>query len=507
MPERTGSLLTEAHPRDLPPGPTAVRARHAATAAGVGVPVLAGLAHGWLAPRGPLHAGEAVGWIVVLLVVGVVAGERSRTRWAVLGVPLVFLAAVEAARVGAVGATVDAIDLGSAYGVMALVVGRVAHGLLVLPALVLGVIGGVAAARRIDGTPGRGHVLGRAGTGLLALAVVASVVAISRPASTAPIVGPDGEPVAGSIAELVTVRIGGRDQSILLRGRSATAPVLLHLAGGPGGTDVGAMRDDVGLEEHVVVATWDQRGTGRSYAAIDPVGEMTLDRMVSDTIAVAAYLTERFDQDRILVSGNSWGTILGTLAVERRPDLFRAYIGTGQMVDVRATDVMFYEDTLAWAIDRGEDELARTLQRQGPPPYVDPTWYGPAVSLEHRWNAYPGVDDLNEMPFNTFVPENTLLDRLNAARGLLDTFVLLYPQLQELDLRTAVPRLEVPVYVVTGRYEARGRRVLADEWFASLDAPAKEQVVFERSGHRPSFEEPDVFAALVARVLAETDGS
>lgn len=37
-----------------------------------------------------------------------------------------------------------------------------------------------------------------------------------------------------------------------------------------------------------------------------------------------------------------------------------------------------------------------------------------------------------------------------------------------------------------------------------LEAPARERIVFERSGHRPQFEGPSEFAALVGRVLDET---
>jgi pimeloyl-ACP methyl ester carboxylesterase len=108
------------------------------------------------------------------------------------------------------------------------------------------------------------------------------------------------------------------------------------------------------------------------------------------------------------------------------------------------------------------------------------------------------------MPFNLFVPENSTMDRINGMRGLLDTFSVLYPQLQAIDFRTDVPSLDVPVYVVLGAHEARGRAVLAQEWFDQLDAPVKEMITFEHAGHRPPFEEPAAFAEVMDRVLGET---
>ena len=128
----------------------------------------------------------------------------------------------------------------------------------------------------------------------------------------------------------------------------------------------------------------------------------------------------------------------------------------------------------------------------------------PALSHEHDWNPYPEWDGDREMPFSLFVPENDLMDRVNGLRAFLDTFSVLYPQLQDLDFRTDVPRLEVPVYMVIGAHEARGRAVLADEWFESVVAPHKERIVFEHSGHRPSFEEPGRFAEVMTMVAQET---
>jgi pimeloyl-ACP methyl ester carboxylesterase len=308
----------------------------------------------------------------------------------------------------------------------------------------------------------------------------------------------------GSIAQLVEVPVGETQQVLMIRGRSTDSPILLHLAGGPGGTDLGAMRSDTSLEQHFVVATWDQRGTGKSYASLDPVDTLTLDQMVSDTVEVVNYLRDRFGQDKVYLAGNSWGTILGVLVAQQHPEMFHAVVGTGQMVSVRETDAMFYEDTLAWAVSTGNDGLASTLRANGPPPYEDLLLYEPAIAHEHDWNPYPELDPRKEMPFNLLVPENTLMDRINGLKGFLDTFAVLYPQAQSLDFRRDVPRLEVPFYMVIGRHEARGRAVLAWEWFEMLDAPSKEMIVFEHSGHRPSFEEPAAFAALMARIVQDT---
>ena len=65
-----------------------------------------------------------------------------------------------------------------------------------------------------------------------------------------------------------------------------------------------------------------------------------------------------------------------------------------------------------------------------------------------------------------------------------------------------VPQLEIPFYMVIGEREARGRAELAEEWFAMVDAPYKERVVFEGAGHRAHFDRPAEFAQLMRDVAA-----
>jgi pimeloyl-ACP methyl ester carboxylesterase len=465
----------------------------------------AGLLSAGLTPRGPVTTTQALFTMAAALVIGLVAGLVAGNRWSSLAAPAVFIVVFELARLGVAGPTVDGIHLGSTYGIIAFVLGRLFHGLLVLAPMILGTIYGVLLAAHWGKAPSvTVGIVGWICIGLVTLALMGLAVFLARPATTAQIAGADGRPLPGSIAELTTVPIGGHDQALMIRGRNVKNPVLLYLAGGPGGTDLGAMRADVTLEQAFVVVTWEQRGAGKSYSALDPAEMMTLEQMIADTVEVTDYLRQRFDREKIYLVGNSWGSTLGVLVVQRYPELFHAYVGTGQMVSPRETDILFYQETLAWAEKEGQDALVSQLRQNGPPPYENVRDYEPAISHEHDWNPYPYLDASKEMPLNLFVPENSLMDRVNGLRAFLDTFSVLYPQLQQIDFRRDVPSLDVPVYIVAGQYEARGRSVLCDEWFQMVQAPSKELIVFERSGHRPLFEEPGTFAALMDRVRQET---
>jgi pimeloyl-ACP methyl ester carboxylesterase len=327
--------------------------------------------------------------------------------------------------------------------------------------------------------------------GVLIAAMALLTVSVAIPARTAPI--------PGGVAELATV--GERHLGVMIRGASPRLPVLLFVPGAPGGSEFGAMRQHLaGLERHFVVATMDRRGGGSSYPALDPTSTVTVGSAVEDIGVVADYLRRRFGQDRIYLLGHSGGSILAVLAVRDRPERYRAYIGTGQAVDLTDSDRLFYADILAWARATGRADVARRMAAQGPPPYGDV--YGYESIMTYGPEAYgqsPGA-------FAIGVPEYTLLQKVHTLTAILDTWDALYPRMQDVDLRIDAPRLQVPVYFVQGANEMRGLAVVFADWYARLQAPARHLDVVAGGGHRVMFERPDRFIEILTRIRTETTG-
>jgi proline iminopeptidase len=490
-----------------PPPPAeqdrAWRDRRARLAAAIIVAAGWGLLAGWWTPRGPITTVQALTAIGISLVVGAFGGWWTRSRWAMLLTPVIFAAVFELTRVGTDGPLVDDIRLSGTFGILAFVLGRGLHAVLALLPMLLGAALGAGLARRRQKSGG--HVT----TTVVAVALLALIAGISRPASTDAILTDTGAPLAGSVAELTTVPIGGHDQALMIRGDKGKNPVLLFLAGGPGGTELGAMRrHGQALEKDFVVVTWDQRGTGKSYDSLDPTSTLTVGQAVSDTIEVSNYLRDRFGQDKIYLLGQSWGTILGVLAAQQHPELYRAYIGVGQMVNPGETDRVFYQDTLAWARNTNNASLVAKLTSAGPPPYTDMLDYEPILTNDGQVYPYDhshNSEGAGGFSTNLFVNEYTLMEQLHAFAGFFDVFAAVYPQLQGIDFRTDATHLAVPVYLVEGRHEAPGRLGPAQQWFDLLDAPAKHLITFDTSGHRPLFEQPELFQQLMTdTVLAQT---
>ncbi|MEZ4717548.1 MAG: hypothetical protein R2851_15900 [Caldilineaceae bacterium] len=150
------------------------------------------------------------------------------------------------------------------------------------------------------------------------------------------------------------------------------------------------------------------------------------------------------------------------------------------------------------------------LEAQGPPPY-----YGDDVAWQQvnylkdtytYMNQDPNVITNFNTPRDLASPEYGLLDKVNWVRGPLTTLGVVYQQLWDVDFRTQAPRLEVPVYFLIGRHDANVPAYLIEEYYALLDAPHKELIWFEHSGHSPWISETDKFVdVVVERVLAQTE--
>ena len=105
------------------------------------------------------------------------------------------------------------------------------------------------------------------------------------------------------------------------------------------------------------------------------------------------------------------------------------------------------------------------------------------------------------VPF--FAPEYGLVDKINHTRGLMESFTVVYPQLQDLDFTTQAAKLDVPVYLFAGREDVNAMSSLVEEYFNILQAPHKKLIWLE-GGHGLGDENLSQFVdVMVNSVLAE----
>ena len=121
-------------------------------------------------------------------------------------------------------------------------------------------------------------------------------------------------------------------------------------------------RYPTGLEDYFTVVWWEQRGSGISYSTDIAPETMTVEQLISDTLAVTNYLRNRFGQEKIYLMGHSGGTFIGIQAAARAPELYYAYIGVAQMSYQLKSERLAYEYMLQQFQENGNLKMVRKLE-------------------------------------------------------------------------------------------------------------------------------------------------
>jgi pimeloyl-ACP methyl ester carboxylesterase len=342
--------------------------------------------------------------------------------------------------------------------------------------------------------------------------VLVGILLFVSPGTPKPFADDRGKPLAGSISEKSTVNIGGVEQGMFVKGRSARNPVLLYLHGG--------MPDyfltehyPTGLDEDFTVVWWEQRGSGLSYSGDVPPESVNPRQLVSDTVEVTNYLRKRFGREKIYLMGHSGGTFIGMQAAARAPELYHAYLGVAQMSNQLESERLAYEYMLRRFKDDGNTKMVRRLEDAPvgdavplPASYLklrDVAMHGLGVGTTHDMKSIVTGLLLRSLLHR----EYTLSEKVGLWRGKIFSGSRLWNTQLSTNLTTKVTRLEVPVYFFHGAYDYTVSYPLAKSYFERLDAPVKGFYTFKRSAHSPLFEEPDKMREIVrADVLTGSKG-
>lgn len=310
---------------------------------------------------------------------------------------------------------------------------------------------------------------------------------------------------ANGIEEASFVPIGGLEQWIQIRGEDRKNPVILILHGGPGGSLMPLPALFRGWEKRFTVVQWDQRGSGKTYGrhGESGQGELTLDRMTRDGIEVATYLRRRLHKEKVILLGHSWGTILGVLMIKVRPDLFSAFVGTGFVVAKEEKEEIIYKALMEKMRAAGDREGIRALEEIGAPPYASQE----ELLVEREWSLRYDIKpernlECNLMPVVLFAPAYSLIDIMDFLAAPKFTARAMYEEIENYDARLLGRHFDVPIFIFNGDADTVTPTDLAQAYFDSIDAPAKDFVVLRNGGHSALLTQPDEFLQVLMRHLS-----
>ncbi|MGM0817543.1 MAG: alpha/beta fold hydrolase [Bacillota bacterium] len=297
--------------------------------------------------------------------------------------------------------------------------------------------------------------------------------------------------------------IGGVDQWIMMKENhlNKTKPVFLFLHGGPGSAQISYIDSfHEELDQDFTVVHWDQRGAGLSYQKNIPAASMTIQQFVEDTIELTEKLLSYLGHSKLYIAGYSWGALISIQAVHKRPDLYHAYYGISQVVDVLKEDIVSYE-LLLKKYHRNR-LLTSCLRLLTPPPWKRTSAHAlfslykefAKVGLTHKWKPI-----FQMMSAFLHSKHYQLKDKWRFLKGQKFSQDKLWNELMNESIQYRVSTILIPCYFIIGEHDMITPAAVTKPYVDQLTAPIKEWFTFKESAHSPHIEEPDEFIRIVRK--------
>lgn len=312
---------------------------------------------------------------------------------------------------------------------------------------------------------------------------------------------------------LEPVTLGGFEQWILIRGADTSKPVILFLHGGPGGAVmpwVDMFHTPV-LEENFLVVHWDQRGSGKSYSKELKASDISPEHLVSDTLELTNLLRERFGQEKIFLTGQSWGSALGFLTIAKDSSPFHAFIPTSERVHWQRS----LTDGFNWAVAQAEshNNAAVLSQLKAIEPF-DPLDEADLVVQRRALDFYRGGDYYTVGLWDTYLsyaleyrsPYYTPDEIQEYLPGMeISSIAIERPEiLGRYNLFETTPKADIPVHFIVGDNDHNTPADLAFEYYEFLEAPAKSFTRIEDAAHMVLYDQPIAWAKALVEIKNAT---
>lgn len=314
--------------------------------------------------------------------------------------------------------------------------------------------------------------------------------------------------LSNGINLLEPIQIGGLKQWISVRGENKENPLLLILHGGPGFSMMPYSSIFDSLESNFTIAQWDQRGTGKTYAANKKLlssDSITIKQVQTDTLEIVNYLRHRFKKEKIFVLGHSWGTVLGLTLAHDHPELLYAYIGVGQLINAKINEQIGYDNTLKIAYEKNNKKAIKALENLTS--FRSNHFTMKELLALRKWQFHFNGILIKKLTLLSITinalsaPEYSLLDYINLIRGLfsLSKSKAMFTEIMNIALEDKT-HFSTAIFILGGRKDPITPSLPVYEYFKKIKAPSKEYIWFENSGHNLFFEETDKFVQCLQTV-------
>jgi pimeloyl-ACP methyl ester carboxylesterase len=303
------------------------------------------------------------------------------------------------------------------------------------------------------------------------------------------------------------VDVAGAAHWITVRGSDRRQPALL-LISGPGAGFAACAPFFAEWERDFTLVQWDQPGAGFTFAksGAEPA---SLSALAADGVRVAELVCAHLRIRQLAVLAFSAGTLVGLQMVRRRPDLFSAYVGSGQVVNWARQDLLSYELLVARARARADSAMLRELESIGPPPYPDAA----TDAIKSRYAGEPTPREAEAfadlMAAMRAALSGSPADASYRPQGLawpdplarsLAAYTALRRDIVSFDARALGSSYETPLFFVQGADDVFTVTSEVERYAGELEAPSVAFRTIEGAGHSAVLLRDEMRSLLVEHV-------
>lgn len=308
--------------------------------------------------------------------------------------------------------------------------------------------------------------------------------------------GGHAQALTAEIDRVLFVPLGGIEQWISIRSDNRANPVLLVVHGGPGEAQWPQAEVYRPWEKAFIVVQWDQRGAGHTFGRYGTkTPDVTLDRISKDGVELAEYLCRELGKKKIIVLGHSWGSLVATRMVQIRPDLFAAYVGTGQAASWMTLVNIQYDLLLTRARKDGNQATVKELEAIGRPGPTD----GEHWTFLNKYNfrslwAPSDQEWLQHLRSQAAELEAREPEQFkNLEDGMQFTGQHVLPDQIATNLPKTACNIDTAYFVIQGQEDVITPTQAATDYFKCIKAPMKELVLIPNAGHFAFMTAPSQF--------------
>lgn len=308
--------------------------------------------------------------------------------------------------------------------------------------------------------------------------------------------------IAAAIHQSGFVGIGGIDQWIGIDSENTENPIVLVVHGGPGEAQWPQAAHYRTWEKQFTVVQWDQRGAGRTFGRYGTqTPDVNLKKIAADGLEVAEYLCRTYRKKKIILLGHSWGSIVAIDMVQQRPDLFAAYVGTGQAASWAETTHFQFELLLAKARKDHDNKTLQALKAIGAPDPTNAQQY--PGSSKNFFDVMPPTDQQWIRAMRAATPVSLGIsqeDYKNLIDGMSYSSEQVLPDQMKTDLPATAIVLNTAIFIIQGRDDVTTPTSVAAKYFKLVRAPLKEWVPIDGGHFAFMTDQTQFLSALIKKV-------